>query len=139
MSDLEFMTQRMFREDVVATVDGAPHLVGTRCRRCEDVRFPPAVGCPRCQAGSDDLEPIPLPQEGTVAAATRVERAIPPFEAPYLLAYVQVSEGVRVFCQLIADSNEPRELIGRACRLAIGDLYQRDGAPVSGYKFEVTS
>jgi hypothetical protein len=139
MVDLDYLTRDMFRADIVATVDGREHLIGSRCGRCGDIRFPPAVGCPSCQASADDLERIPLPRTGVVAAATRVERAIPPFEPPYVLAYVQLADGVRVFCQLRADSDEPAALIGRECQLVIGELYKKEGGPVRGYLFEVTS
>jgi uncharacterized OB-fold protein len=137
MSAMQYLTEGIFRPDVLATVDGQPHLVGSRCSVCGDVRFPPAVGCPSCHAAAESLEAIPLSRRGTVVAATRVERAIPPFLPPYLLSYVQLPEGPRVLCQLVADDLEPARTIGRSCELAVAILYEKNGVPTSGYKFRV--
>ena len=140
MSDaesIEYITEGVFRPDTLARVDGKPHLVGSRCAHCGDLRFPRAVGCPVCHAPADALKPAILPRSGHVVTATRVERAIAPFKPPYLLAYVQLPDGPRVFCQLVSQSMEPREVIGKACQLVVDRLYQKSGQDVLGYKFEV--
>jgi uncharacterized OB-fold protein len=134
---LEYLADGIFRPDILATVAGQTHLVGSRCEACGDIRFPPAPACPECHADVERLERVPLSRQGEVVAATRVERAIPPFVPPYLLAYVQLPEGPRVLCQLLADSSEPSHAIGRRCELTVDVLYEKDGAAVRGYKFQV--
>lgn len=136
---LTYLTEGIFRPDVLAEVDGQVRLVGTRCQDCGDTRFPPALACPKCHAGRDSLEPVALSAEGTVVTASRVDRAIPPFEAPYLLGYVEVQEGVRVLCQIVSPSGQPDQVIGRPCRLRTAPLFVKDEVEVSGYKFEVTT
>lgn len=136
---IQYITKGTFRPDVLAEIDGQPCLVGSRCAQCGDLRFPRAVGCPVCHAPAQTLEPAVLPRLGHVTTATRVERAIAPFKPPYLLAYVQLPDGPRVFCQLVSASMEPREVIGRPAELVVAPLYEKDGVAVLGYKFEVQS
>lgn len=137
MSELAYLTKGVFRSDVLADVDGQPRLVGSRCKNCGDVRFPHAPACPACQAPADKLEAAILSRIGTVVTASRVERAIEPHKAPYLLSYVQLPEGPRVFCQLLAPSLEPRDVIGSRCELVVDKLFEKEGVAVNGYKFKV--
>jgi len=137
MSEISYLTEGIFRSDILAEVAGQPHLVGSRCACCGDLRFPRAVGCPACHAPADQLQPALLSPLGRVVTATRIERAIAPFKPPYLLAYVQLQEGPRVLCQLLAETRKPREVIGKACELVVDKLYEKAGVAVSGYKFRV--
>jgi uncharacterized OB-fold protein len=134
---IEYISEGVFRPDTLARIDGQVHLVGSRCAACGDLRFPRALGCPVCHAPADALKPAILPRAGHVVTATRVERAIAPFKPPYLLAYVQLPDGPRVFCQLVAPSLEPRDVIGKACHLVVERLYEKSGEDVLGYKLEV--
>ena len=137
VESIDYITEGVFRPDTLARVDGEACLVGSRCAHCGDVRFPRAVACPACHAPVEALKPVILPRTGHVVTATRVERAIAPFKPPYLLAYVQLPDGPRVFCQLVSQSMQPRELIGKPCQLLVDRLYEKSGQDVLGYKFEV--
>jgi uncharacterized OB-fold protein len=135
---MNYLTQDVFRKDVLAEREGIAYLVGSKCRKCGDVRFPRAVACPKCQSSGEALEAVLLSRLGEVTTATRVERAIPPFKPPYLLAYVQLPEGPRVFCQLVTKAAAAAEVIGKPCELVVEPLYEKEGRPVRGYKFQVT-
>ena len=124
---------RLFRDDVLTLTDEGPRLVGSRCPSCGDVRFPRALACPSCQAPGDALEPVQLSSRGRVHTFTRVGRAPAPFQAPYVLAFVQLPEGPRVFCQLDCEPHD--EVMGRDAELVVAPLYELDGEPVMGYKF----
>ena len=62
------------------------------CRRCERSFFTPQVVCPRC--GSEQWSYEPSAGLGVVYSFTVVHRPPEPaFEAPYVLAIVDVAEG----------------------------------------------
>ena len=128
---MKFLSEGIFRPDVLAEIDGETRLVGSRCSACGDVRFPTAPACPKCHAPAEDLVPAVLSRTGEVTAASRVERAIPPFKAPYYLAYVQLPEGPRIFCQLVTQARAASELIGRPCELVVEPVYEKEGKSVS--------
>jgi len=75
-------------------------LLGQACPDCEHVTAAPKAACARC--GSRDLEPVELPEEGTVYSATRVEVAPDGFAAPYTVALVTVGDA-RVTARIDAD------------------------------------
>jgi uncharacterized OB-fold protein len=124
---------RFFRDDVLMEVEGVLHLLGSRCPHCGDVRFPKAHACPACQTPGEELIDLALSRHGRVHTFTRVNRASPPFRAPYVLAFGQLPEGPRVFCQL--DCPPDADVLDRSVELVIGPLYEEDGEEVHGYKF----
>lgn len=75
-------------------------LLGQACPDCEHVTAAPKAACARC--GSRGLEPVELPEEGTVYSATRIEVAPEGFEAPYTVALVEVGDA-RVTARIDAD------------------------------------
>mgnify|MGYP000695737969 CR=1 FL=1 len=75
-------------------------LLGQACPDCDHVTAAPKAACVRC--GSRDLEPVELPEEGTVYSATRIEVAPEGFEAPYTVALVTVGDA-RVTARIDAD------------------------------------
>ncbi|MCU1481273.1 MAG: DNA-binding protein [Subtercola sp.] len=136
MSELSYVTDRMFRPDVVAVVDGAEVLVGGECEQCGDVRFPRALACPVCNAAAESIHPRSLGSEGVIVAASRVDRAIPPFVPPFMLAYVEIG-GARALGQVETDEGEPAVLIGRSCRVITGENYRVNEESVHSFRFEV--
>ncbi|MFI1469227.1 Zn-ribbon domain-containing OB-fold protein [Streptomyces wuyuanensis] len=68
-------------------------LTVTVCRNCSGRWFPPREVCSTC--ASSDVENTESDTEGRVYASTVVRIAPPGFEAPYVLAYVDIS-GVRL-------------------------------------------
>jgi hypothetical protein len=77
-------------------------LVLQRCRSCGAWQHPPRPVCLACGDGSA-LDWEPVSGAGTVFSVTTVERALIPGlrgEVPYLLALVQLEEGVRVLSLL---------------------------------------
>jgi uncharacterized OB-fold protein len=78
-----------------------------RCRACGHVWHPPAPVCPACRA--TDYEWFRSAGAGRLYSYTRVEHAAHPAVAdrlPYLVALVELDEGPRVVCGLLADVDE---------------------------------
>jgi uncharacterized OB-fold protein len=132
-----YLTEGIFRPDVLAEEGGNPRLVGSKCSKCGDVRFPRALACPHCHADESKLELVLLATEGEIITVCRIERSGPLFKVPYFVGFVQLPEGVRVLCQIEAEGQECGPLIGRRCSLIVDVLYESKGKAMSGYKFRV--
>lgn len=83
-------------------------LLAGRCGDCDEVTFPYA---PRCVACGAAAEPIMLSGTGTVFESTIVYSPAPGFTAPYVVGYVDLPEGVRLFCQLLGGAPAPGERV----------------------------
>src|SRR3989304_9272183 len=70
------------------------------CRACKSRVFPPRLRCPTCL--SQNLRSVKATGKGKVYSYT-VRYLYPPpgFKAPYVLALVDLEEGVRVLSQLV--------------------------------------
>ncbi len=78
-----------------------------RCGSCGQLRFPPAVLCPRCL--SEDVEWTRLSGRGTVFSWIVVHQSQhPAFNAdtPYNVAIVELEEGPRLHTNLVECRNE---------------------------------
>src|ERR1700730_8699653 len=113
-------------------IEGTWYLIGSRCPHCGDIRFPAAIGCPVCHAPGADLVAHTLNRDGVVFTFSRVEKATPPYMAPYVLAWIQVRDGPRVFCQLECEAGT--ELFGRRCEVTVGPLFETEKEIGLGFK-----
>ena len=112
---------------------GTGHLLGSRCPSCGACFFPQRRVCSRCLA--DELEAAPLSSRGTVYTSTVVHQAAPGFEVPYALAYVDLSDGVRVLGQVVGV--EPDAVrIGMEVELSLEPFGEdAEGRGLIGYRF----
>ncbi len=83
---------------------GEPCLLGSRCVRCGEHFFPRRQVCPRCKEMS--TEPVRLSRVGRLYSFTVCHIAPSGWKAPYLQAFVELPEGLRVFT-LISDEVQP--------------------------------
>ncbi len=114
--------------------DGARALKGTRCAHCGRTYFPPRRVCPRCRRG-DALADVALGRIGVVHAATHVVRHPAHFACGYVLAEVDLPEGVRLRAQLGGD-DAAHLRPGDRVELAIEPLFMTaEGQAVLGYRF----
>lgn len=113
--------------------EGEPRLKALRCASCSRTHFPPpAPVCPGCF--SEDLEEITLSTEGTVYSFTEVHTAPPGFQPPYVLAYVDLPEGVRLLGQVDGGANGIA--VGLPVRMTTGTVRtDDDGTEWIGYRF----
>ncbi|GAA5165357.1 MULTISPECIES: Zn-ribbon domain-containing OB-fold protein [Amycolatopsis] len=126
---------RPFREGLLELAP--PRLLGSRCGRCATVAFPPREFCPACRA-TTGITGTALPAEGVVYSFTIVRQAPPGIEVPYVLAYVDLPDGVRVLGQVAGI--EPDEVaIGLPVHLELTPFGRDDdGTELVGYRFRAT-
>ena len=109
-------------------------LEGRRCRRCGKLQFPARAACAGCSG--DALEPYRFSGRGAVFSFAEVAQPPRGFSGPYLVALVDLEEGVRVTAQLT--DVEPDEVhIGMPVEMVTRRLQERgpQGYLVYGYKF----
>ena len=109
-------------------------LVGQRCRRCGQMHFPKAAYCSACRA--QDFEQAVLGSEGSLYSFAEVHVAPKNFTTPYIVGYVDLDGGLRVFGQIDGPADRLR-LDGRV-HVTWGRIRtDRDGRPVEGYRFRM--
>ncbi len=76
-------------------------LVGEMCTGCGKVLFPRSAVCPEC--GSVDLEEVGLRGTGSVVTWTVVRNPPEGYEkySPFVVALVELDDGVRVLSQVV--------------------------------------
>jgi uncharacterized OB-fold protein len=96
----EYVPPRLTAFPVVAIdpADGREKLSGSRCAGCGSLAFPPLPICSRC--GSQDVAPAPLSERGTLYTYSVLHVGARGWPAPYVLGYVDLPEGVRVFSHI---------------------------------------
>ncbi|MCD6363188.1 MAG: Zn-ribbon domain-containing OB-fold protein [Synergistetes bacterium] len=105
-------------------------LEASKCERCGFIYYPPRLICPRCR--SKELKTIKLPEEGRIISYTVIR--VPPrgFSqfAPYPVAIVELTNGVRLTLQVVdCDINEID--IGKKVRLVFRRLFvEGDAGPI---------
>ncbi|MDP2646592.1 MAG: enoyl-CoA hydratase-related protein [Desulfobacterales bacterium] len=119
----------------------APHLIGTRCRSCGEVYFPPKKdkSCANCHGL--DMEEIPLGRKGTVFSYTVVHMAPPEWQGPvpYAVALIDLPEKARFYSALTGCKVEDA-FIGMEVELVIEKVRaDAEGNDVAGYKFRPVS
>ena len=84
----------------------AGELTVPRCRACSSYFLYPRSNCPRC--GGRDVELVPAAGTGTLASFVVNHRGPSGFEAPYVLAVVQLAEGPYLMGNVV--TSEPDRL-----------------------------
>ncbi len=116
--------------------DKEPYLIGSKCKICGWVAFPKKVVCPRCVT-KESMEEIELSREGKIDTFSVLHVAPQGFTSPYVVAYVILPEGPRVFS--IINNCEPSRLSleeGSEVELIISKIYDDEkGNEIVGYKF----
>lgn len=109
-----------------------PSLLGSACNQCSIRTFPACSFCPACN--SDDVEPqVVLASEGKIYSYTVIRQAPGGRKTPYTLAYVDLTDGVRVMAQI--DAHIDTLHIDMPVRLDIRPVGEQDGCELIGYVF----
>ncbi|MBX5458088.1 MAG: Zn-ribbon domain-containing OB-fold protein [Thermogemmatispora sp.] len=98
------------------------------CTACQRHIFYPRSLCPHCH--SDRLAWVSASGRGTIYSYTIVHRAFGPFaaEAPFIIAIVELEEGVRLMTRLI-DAPRERVRIGAAVQVSFEQVSGRPPLP----------
>jgi len=109
-------------------------LEGRRCAQCGALQFPPREACGACRSRETEL--YRFRGRGTVFSFAEV--AMPPqgFSGPYLVALIDLEEGVRVTAQL-TDVDPDEVEIGMPVEMVTRRIQEKGphGYLVYGYKF----
>ena len=119
------------------------NLIGTKCGSCGKVDFPPRAICPMCGRKSlGKMERFRLRGAGKVVTFTVIHEAPAQFEMqkPYVVAIVEMDEGVRITSQII-DVDPSEVKIGMRVQTAFRKLGEEGDAGIIhyGYKFRPAS
>jgi uncharacterized OB-fold protein len=113
--------------------DDVAYLRGACCVRCGESVFPARMVCPRCRAAT--MRPVRLGPYGELYSFTISNVAPEGWEAPYLQAFVELPQGIRVFT-LISSAVAPSVdalRVGQAMELVLEAI--APARPELTYKF----
>ncbi|MBI3190629.1 Zn-ribbon domain-containing OB-fold protein [archaeon] len=112
-------------------------LVGTVCKSCKSLHFPPRVVCMGC--GLDNQEPIKFSGNGKLLSYTVIHAAPDGFEkqVPYVIGLVQLEEGPVISSQIVGNTNDTS--INKPVKVVFRRLTENGSAGVInyGFKFEL--
>jgi uncharacterized OB-fold protein len=112
--------------------NGGPALIGSKCRACGQVLFPPRPFCLNCM--SPEVESIRLKRDGKLYTFTTVYMPSEHFPSPYAVGWIELPEDIRVFSQIRGWQEQPLK-IGMNMRLYIETLWQDQDREVIGFVF----
>jgi uncharacterized protein len=113
---------------------GAVRLIGSKCTHCGVVAFPPHPSCPACgaESGQDAVQLSPV---GTLYTFSEIHIAPKGFTTPYVVGYIDLPEGVRLFGQIEGRAADLR--LGQQVVVTLGQVRtEASGGTVVSYKFK---
>ena len=92
-------------------------VMGTKCRKCGAIYFPPQMDCPKCL--DSDVEWFEIKGDGKLTTYSKVYYGPTGFEdeVPYLLAVAEFDDGVKIFSRLSKEINEAAIKVGLVVRV----------------------
>lgn len=123
-----------FHPDIleVPTDGSSPYLKGYRCKKCGQLDFKVAL-CTGCWG--EEFEVVPLSRRGKVYSFSDIYIGQQGLATPYIFAYVDLPENLRVFAQLEGEVNTYR--CDEEVELTIGPIrMNNDNLPIMSYKFK---
>ena len=121
-----------FRADALEIDRDQVYLIGSRCESCGALAFPPRQVCASCR--SAELRRVRLGGIGRLYTYGIVRQAPKEFPTPYIIGYVDLDEGVRVFTRVITGSEQDLRL-GMRMTLKAAPLPSADGGHTVAYAF----
>jgi uncharacterized OB-fold protein len=118
---------------ISSSTSGKSHLIGSRCRNCQEVMFPQRAICLSCFG--KDLEQVDLSSRGKLFTYTINHQGPREFPTPYASGYIDLPEGIRIY-SLLTDWETRGLEIGAEMELVIEKIKEdKEGNIVLGYKF----
>ncbi len=116
------------------------NLLGTKCKNCGRVFFPPRSICPDCRRVGN-VETYKLDGKGEIISYTHVRSPQEDFEeeTPYTIAIIELDEGPRIVGQ-ITDTDGGDIEIGKKVKTTFRNIGEdgNKGIIHYGYKFQLT-
>ena len=110
-----------------------PCLLGSRCKGCGKMAFPPRSVCSDCYG--EELERVPLSAKGQLYTYTIIGYPPPGLTAPYAIGYVDLPEGVRVF-SILTEWDQRGLKVGMEVELVLDKFRDdKEGNEILTYKF----
>jgi len=108
-------------------------LLGSKCKACHKIFFPPASFCYECLA--EDMEEINLSRTGKLYSYTISHMPSSGFKAPYALGWIELPGGIRITAPL--KQWEDKSLrAGMDMELVIDKLWDENDKEIIGYWFK---
>lgn len=105
--------------------DGRPVLIGCVCETCGNRMFPFAPVCPVCM--SEDMARAAMPREGSLYSFTVLHVGPNTWKRPFIVGYVDLNNGVRVFSHLRGTEFQ----IDQPVELAVAEIGKTaEGTPI---------
>lgn len=113
--------------------DGSlPFLKGFKCKKCGGLDFKTDI-CMDCWG--EEFEMIPLSRTGKVYSYSDIYIGQQGLKTPYVFAYVDLPEGLRIFAQL--DGEVESFKCDEEVELTVGPIrMNNDNLPIMSYKFK---
>jgi len=121
-----------FRKGLFTEDSETVFLIGNRCKACGRIFYPPRPFCFDCL--DEKIEPFKLGSRGRLYSYTICHMPSLHFTPPYMVGWVDLSEGIRIFAPLKMEVDE-RIWIGMEMKLVIDDLWEEEGRRAVGYKY----
>ena len=106
-----------------------------KCKQCGDISFPPRLVCPKCK--SKTFETVKLSREGKILTFTIIRVGPDKFskETPYVVAIIELNDGVRLTSQ-VTDCDVDKVEIGNKVKLVFRKIQDegKSGLHCYGYK-----
>lgn len=106
-----------------------------KCKQCGNISFPPRLVCPKCK--SQTFETVKLSREGKILTFTIIRVGPDKFskETPYVVAIIELNDGVRLTAQ-VADCDVDKVEIGNKVKLVFRKIQDegKSGLHCYGYK-----
>lgn len=87
--------------EIGINAQGNAALKASHCKDCDLKVFPPADVCPDCLSANQQA--LHLGRSGKLYSYTQIHVAPPAWTVPYVIGYVDMPEGVRLFGKVQAD------------------------------------
>jgi len=114
-----------------------PYLIGSRCRVCGYTVFPKQDVCVRCRQDGT-MEQLKLGPYGILETFATMRVGPPDFPPPYIIGYVKMKEGARLFTLITGCETKDDALeIGEEMELLIEKIKEdTEGNHLIGWKFK---
>ena len=139
MGDIELVEEVVLIQENLfeppATPSGKPHLFGGRCKSCNEIMFPLMQFCPKC---GGEVEKIELSSKGKLYSYTIARISTPLFSPPYVIAIVELPEGLKILSRIDIDEPDFEKLeIDMDLELTVGEVgLNPKGQRVLSYMFK---